>query len=70
MPGIQHMSVFWASFHSANGFPAAAEGAAPSSIMPVDRTTLDSGDCFPRIFFQESGYNMTECFIENEDQLC
>ena len=70
MPGIQHMSVFWASFHSANGFPAAADGAVPSLSMLVDRTTLDSGNGFPRIFFQESGYNMSERFIENEDPLC
>ena len=40
------------------------------SIMSVDRTALNPGNCFPRILFQESGYNMSERFIENDDQLC
>ena len=40
------------------------------SLMSVDRTALNPGNCFPRILFQESGYNMSERFIENDDQLC
>jgi len=44
--------------------------AAIFSIMSVDRTALNPGNCFPRILFQESGYNMSERFIENDDQLC